>query len=327
MFSIKKYSVLIAFFLTLLFFITTNNLLFKRKLEIVEYHHVGIDHKQKSYQESVQIQQNIKNYTLLQEAKHNKHSEMKGNTMGKQLQVPFDTQISKKGLNQVPKTKSEVKRWKKRLQNLSDHDGAVKKYCTPETCLLPEDIINYDDHWTHATCLNETVTYLQKTYKKSDITLSNCSCSLRRVQSNDKEYHPKVALVSLPGSGNTWLRGLLEQATKICTGSMWCDPNLRATHFCGEGLRSTRTIAIKNHDGNIRWRGTPLPVGFSNYNKPEFDCVIFLHRNPYDAMVAEHNRALGFSRWEAAVKKHSRTMSIPYSHHIDTFGEEYFGEF
>ncbi len=27
-----------------------------------------------------------------------------------------------------------------------------------------------------------------------------------------------VALVSLPGSGNTWVRGLLEQATGVCTG-------------------------------------------------------------------------------------------------------------
>ena len=29
-----------------------------------------------------------------------------------------------------------------------------------------------------------------------------------------------VALVSLPGSGNTWVRGLLEQATGICTGEL-----------------------------------------------------------------------------------------------------------
>ena len=27
-----------------------------------------------------------------------------------------------------------------------------------------------------------------------------------------------VALVSFPGSGNTWVRGLLEKATGICTG-------------------------------------------------------------------------------------------------------------
>ena len=36
-----------------------------------------------------------------------------------------------------------------------------------------------------------------------------------------------VALVSLPGSGNTWLRGLLEKATGVCTGkSGFLQPNL-----------------------------------------------------------------------------------------------------
>ena len=29
-----------------------------------------------------------------------------------------------------------------------------------------------------------------------------------------------VALVSFPGSGNTWVRGLLEQASGICTGEL-----------------------------------------------------------------------------------------------------------
>ena len=31
-----------------------------------------------------------------------------------------------------------------------------------------------------------------------------------------------VALVSFPGSGNTWVRGLLEKATGICTGEIAC---------------------------------------------------------------------------------------------------------
>ena len=30
--------------------------------------------------------------------------------------------------------------------------------------------------------------------------------------------HQKVALISFPGSGNTWVRGLLQKATGICTG-------------------------------------------------------------------------------------------------------------
>ena len=34
-----------------------------------------------------------------------------------------------------------------------------------------------------------------------------------------------VALISLPGSGNTWIRGLLEKATGICTGEGLCHNN------------------------------------------------------------------------------------------------------
>ena len=34
-----------------------------------------------------------------------------------------------------------------------------------------------------------------------------------------------VALVSFPGSGNTWVRGLLQQATGVCTGES-CDDHV-----------------------------------------------------------------------------------------------------
>ena len=39
-----------------------------------------------------------------------------------------------------------------------------------------------------------------------------------------------VALVSFPGSGNTWVRGLLRQATGVCTGGS-CD-----VHLCDDHL-------------------------------------------------------------------------------------------
>ena len=37
--------------------------------------------------------------------------------------------------------------------------------------------------------------------------------------------HGKVALVSFPESGNTWVRGLLEKTTGICTGGYICQYN------------------------------------------------------------------------------------------------------
>ena len=38
----------------------------------------------------------------------------------------------------------------------------------------------------------------------------------------DGRNRAPVALVSFPGSGNTWVRGLLEQATGVCTGECMC---------------------------------------------------------------------------------------------------------
>ena len=43
-----------------------------------------------------------------------------------------------------------------------------------------------------------------------------------------------VALASFPGSGNTWLRYLLQQATGIITGSVYKDPALLRNGFPGK---------------------------------------------------------------------------------------------
>ena len=51
------------------------------------------------------------------------------------------------------------------------------------------------------------------------------------------QRHP-VALVSFPGSGNTWVRGLLEQSTGVCTGAEYCDSSLRGSGFIGEAITS-----------------------------------------------------------------------------------------
>ena len=43
-------------------------------------------------------------------------------------------------------------------------------------------------------------------------------------------------LVSYQGSGNTWVRGLLQQVTGVCAGSHVCDVDLRRHGFPGEGI-------------------------------------------------------------------------------------------
>lgn len=196
-----------------------------------------------------------------------------------------------------------------KLYNHYKNVDVVRNYCTPELCLK----VNCSDAAHHEKCLQRALSMinLKRLYSGLNLNLPRCWCRL-------DDTPIKVALVSLPGSGNTWARGLLEQATGFCTGSLWCDPGLRATQFCAEGLREARVV--KNHDPTIRWRGE-MP----EKDKPVYDAAIFLHRNPYDALVAEHNRAVAMTLWEISVRKKYRS-ELDASSHIMAFGEEYFQE-
>ncbi len=60
-------------------------------------------------------------------------------------------------------------------------------------------------------------------------------------------FRAPVALASPPSSGNTWVRGLLEQATWICTGAICCDSRLVKGGFYGECVCSGTVLAVKFH--------------------------------------------------------------------------------
>ncbi|CAH1232039.1 WSCD2 [Branchiostoma lanceolatum] len=90
---------------------------------------------------------------------------------------------------------------------------------------------------------------------------------------------PLVALASYPGSGNTWVRHLIERATGIYTGSYYNDGDLFNKGFRGERENWLRrnTVAVKTHR-------------FDRAHIEQFDSTVLLIRNPYSAMLAEHNR-------------------------------------
>ncbi|XP_072172244.1 sialate:O-sulfotransferase 2-like [Diadema setosum] len=94
---------------------------------------------------------------------------------------------------------------------------------------------------------------------------------------------PLAALNSYPGSGNTWLRYLIERATGISTGSIYCDKALKKGGFVGECKRATCgcTVVVKIHHIDGRFKAYPWQRG------------ILLMRNPYDALIAEYNRLKG----------------------------------
>ena len=50
---------------------------------------------------------------------------------------------------------------------------------------------------------------------------------MRFLSEEDEGYKHRVALVSYPGSGNTWLRLVLEEVTGVFTGAVYNDESLR----------------------------------------------------------------------------------------------------
>lgn len=97
----------------------------------------------------------------------------------------------------------------------------------------------------------------------------------------------KVALASFPGSGSTWSRTLLEQATGVYTGAIYCDKKLKREGFLGEFITSGNVIAIKTHAS----RATQI----------NYDSAIVLVRSIDDAVRSEINR-------RASKKNHTGTI-------------------
>ena len=131
----------------------------------------------------------------------------------------------------------------------------------------------------------------------------------------DAEDRTPVALVSVPGSGNTWTRGLLEKATGICTGSIYCDIPLRSKGFVGEYVHDGSVLVVKTHTSDYQWKGAKL---IKRYRDDAFyDSAIFLIRSPFDTFVAERHRL------KTLAKKPSNQGD---QSHITEVGKEEFGE-
>jgi len=108
-----------------------------------------------------------------------------------------------------------------------------------------------------------------------------------------------VALLSFPGSGNSWVRQLLETTTGIYTGALYCDPNYIHAGMFGEGIQNSNVLVMKIHfHPNPKW----LP-----------ERIMYIVRNPFDCILAEWNRLL-------QEKKH------PMIQHTAIASQESFGE-
>jgi len=96
-----------------------------------------------------------------------------------------------------------------------------------------------------------------------------------------------LMLASFPGSGNTWARILIQEATRVYTGSIYHDESL-VDYFKGERVRYSSVSVVKTHFPCPQCWGNVgrLSSGFKKNNIG----AIFILRNPFDAFVADFKR-------------------------------------
>ena len=101
---------------------------------------------------------------------------------------------------------------------------------------------------------------------------------------------PVVALASFPGSGNTWLRYLLQQFSGILTGSVYKDYALLKNGFPAENVNNGSVLAVKTHE-------------FGKGARSHFQRVILLVRDPFSSLQAEFNRRSGGHTGHASIDR------------------------
>ena len=114
-------------------------------------------------------------------------------------------------------------------------------------------------------------------------------------------------LVSFPGSGNSWVRQLLESTTGIYTGSVFCDLDYIKNGMLGEGVHSENVLAIKFHFGQL----PTLPI----------KKIMYVIRNPYDAILAE------YKRYYLSERVPNRTIKVDSNAHISELSDESYSKY
>lgn len=123
-----------------------------------------------------------------------------------------------------------------------------------------------------------------------------------------------VALISFPGSGNTWVRQILEAVSGVCTGSTMCDMSLRAQGFTGESIHSGSVLVVKTHNSVPNWIVNSESLA---EDVPHFHSAILIIRSPFDAMVSE---------WSRRVSNHFQIKTTKLHAHTQEIAETYFGK-
>ena len=187
---------------------------------------------------------------------------------------------------------------------ITKHSGSIK---APQNCKQKNCLENLSERDKRAlkSCENKT----RKGYKGS-INEGDC----KFLPNNSRRA---VALISAPGAGNTWTRGLLEKASGICTGYLYCDLAMRAHGYVGENIKTGRVLVVKTHSIVPRWGGERNFYFLSS--EATYSAAVFILRNPVKSAVAEWNRysSMMFGKENSSIAKHVHTYTLPK----ESFGE------
>ena len=186
-----------------------------------------------------------------------------------------------------------------KLNWTSSTDTVNKPLYLPKKCKEPHcvEFLTKIDKMHKENCHVSSFRKIQKYLKVNPelVSMKENDCDFMKGTNREP-----VALVSPPGSGNTWLRGLLERATGYCTGYVTCDYTMLTRGFIGENINSGSVLVVKTHSPKAQWtrgriankilRKIARRIGIRT--DPGFSSAIVLLRNPYDSLIAEWNRIL-----------------------------------
>ena len=179
-----------------------------------------------------------------------------------------------------------------------DASGQLQR---PETytCKLSNcmDALSIQEKSKVKLCERKTVQYVGHT------TLEEPTCRFIMGQSSRQP----VALNSQEGSGNTWLRGLLEKATGLCTGFYLCDTEMRPQGFLGESVQSGRVLVVKTHVHIPQWVGEKK-IPYIAYDS-SYSSAVYLIRNPAHGVVTEWNRVITLKKMPSLRQSHTNIIS------------------
>ena len=183
---------------------------------------------------------------------------------------------------------------------LSHSRSAIKRYLSNFSSSQTEDVIRQIGlgNITSETLQQQFLTCAGCTLLKNlpvQIPPSHQHCKKMSFQRSG----PVVALGSFPGSGNSWVRLLLEAATGIYTGAIYCDGSYIEAGMIGEGVTTENVIAIKSHASPEQTKD------LINHDK-----AIYIVRSPFGSILAERKRYLA----KQAYKESDGEMSMQQRH-------------